>query len=112
MQLIEQTLRVARVPPGVAGVADVEVSSVDGFQGREKELILFSAVRSNAAKQLGFLTDFRRLNVALTRARRGLVVVGDPETLAADATWRAYLQWLEKRGCVVDGPLSELELPR
>ena len=82
------------------GAAAVEVSTVDGFQGREKELILLSTVRSNEQRALGFVADARRMNVAITRARRGLVVLGDAETLASDGTWRAYLQWLERRGCV------------
>jgi superfamily I DNA and/or RNA helicase len=78
----------------------LEIKSVDGYQGREKEVIIFSAVRSNAAGSVGFLDDWRRLNVAVTRARRGLVLFGDRSTLAADATWSAYLQWLDSEGCV------------
>mmetsp|Transcript_34747 Transcript_34747/g.115144 ORF Transcript_34747/g.115144 Transcript_34747/m.115144 type:complete len:177 (-) Transcript_34747:72-602(-) len=89
---------------------EVEVKSVDGFQGREKELIVFSAVRSNAKRQLGFVADHRRLNVALTRARRGLVIVGDEATLAADPTWRELLSFYRRRRCVV-GSADEL-LPR
>ena len=83
---------------------------MDGFQGREKELIVFSAVRSNAKRQLGFVADHRRLNVALTRARRGLVIVGDEATLAADPTWRELLSFYRRRRCVV-GSADEL-LPR
>lgn len=67
----------------------LEIDTVDGFQGREKEAIVFDTVRSNAGGELGFLTDQRRLNVALTRARRKLVIIGDSATLAHDRVWAA-----------------------
>lgn len=58
---------------------DVELGTVDGFQGREKEAVVLSLVRSNEKGEVGFLGEERRLNVAMTRARRGSVVVGDGE---------------------------------
>eukprot|EP00201_Polytomella_parva_P015800 CAMPEP_0175063766 /NCGR_PEP_ID=MMETSP0052_2-20121109/14946_1 /TAXON_ID=51329 ORGANISM="Polytomella parva, Strain SAG 63-3" /NCGR_SAMPLE_ID=MMETSP0052_2 /ASSEMBLY_ACC=CAM_ASM_000194 /LENGTH=244 /DNA_ID=CAMNT_0016330015 /DNA_START=75 /DNA_END=809 /DNA_ORIENTATION=- len=59
----------------------LEISTVDGFQGREKEAVVISAVRSNPEGVVGFLADARRMNVAVTRARRHVALVGDSETL-------------------------------
>ena len=69
------------------GEVRVRVSTVDGFQGREADVVVFSATRNNPSRRLGFVRDVRRLNVALTRARRGLVVVAAPCMLAADPVW-------------------------
>jgi superfamily I DNA and/or RNA helicase len=70
---------------------EVEVDTVDAFQGREKDVVLLSLVRSNGEQQLGFLKDLRRLNVALTRPRRHLFVVGDSATLSAHPTYGALV---------------------
>ena len=83
--------------------ATIEVNSVDGYQGRERDVIIFSAVRSNHHGNIGFLTDWRRLNVALTRAKSALLVVGDMDTLAeGDKYWGAFSKWCEGSGCLVD----------
>ncbi|KAI8470873.1 MAG: putative DNA helicase [Monoraphidium minutum] len=89
---------------GPGALAGLEVKTVDGFQGREKEVVVFSAVRSSASGGVGFLSDARRLNVAATRARRGLVVVGDAATLARDPTWRAWLAWARAKGVAPRAP--------
>jgi hypothetical protein len=81
----------------------IEVKSVDGYQGRERDVIIFSAVRSNRQGNLGFLTDWRRLNVALTRAKTALLVIGDLDTLEeGDKHWSAFAKWCKSAGCVVD----------
>lgn len=85
-----------------AHFAQVEVDSVDGFQGREKDIVLFSTVRSNLQGSIGFLSDRRRLNVAITRARRGLVIFGDGNTLANGSTdWAEFLKWCRKNRVVI-----------
>lgn len=82
------------------GFKGITVSSVDGFQGREKDVILFSAVRSNRERRLGFLKDWRRLNVALTRARRGVIVFGDGQVLSDDEHWKAWIDWTAQQGAM------------
>ena len=79
----------------------VEARTVDGFQGREKEVIILSLVRSNPTGRIGFLNDRRRLNVAITRARRKLVVIGDTRTLSSDRVYKDFLDWVEERGLLL-----------
>ena len=76
----------------------LEIKTVDGYQGREKEVIVLSAVRANDAGEIGFLKDRRRLNVAITRARRGLIVLGNPRTLRHDSNWSSWCDWASERG--------------
>lgn len=88
----------ARLLRELIGETPVEVDTVDGFQGREKEAILVSLVRSNPDGQLGFLSEHRRVNVALTRARRSLFVVGDGATLSSDPFYAGLLSYAERVG--------------
>jgi superfamily I DNA and/or RNA helicase len=74
---------------------DLEIDTVDGFQGREKEAVLISCVRSNSTGEIGFLADTRRMNVALTRARRKLIVVGDSATLGGNTFYAELLSYFE-----------------
>jgi ATP-dependent RNA/DNA helicase IGHMBP2 len=76
----------------------LEVDTVDGFQGREKEAVIVTLVRSNERGEIGFLADTRRTNVALTRARRCLIVVGDSATLGADQFYGSMLEYFESIG--------------
>lgn len=82
----------------LADVEAVEVDTVDAFQGREKDAVLVSLVRSNAEQALGFLTDLRRMNVAITRPRRHLFVVGDSATLAGHSFYAAFQDEAQAHG--------------
>jgi hypothetical protein len=79
-------------------VPGLEIDSVDGFQGREKEAIVISLVRSNRTGEIGFLEDIRRMNVALTRARRSLTVIGDSATLSVHPFYAELLRYFESLG--------------
>ena len=79
-------------------VAGLEIDTVDGFQGREKEAVIISLVRSNAKGEIGFLADTRRMNVALTRARRKLIVIGDSATIGGHPFYSRLLTHFERHG--------------
>lgn len=76
----------------------VQVNTIDGFQGQEKDIIYISLVRSNANGQIGFLSDIRRMNVALTRARKKLVVIGDSSTIGQHSFYKGFLDYVESVG--------------
>lgn len=90
--------QVRRLRELLRDVPGLEIDSVDGFQGREKEAIVFSLVRSNTEGDIGFLGDTRRTNVALTRARRSLIVIGDSATLAHHPFYQKLLEYFEAIG--------------
>lgn len=114
LKLLEQLLeakmdprQIALLTPYVAQVKllkslckipGVEIGSVDGFQGREKEATIVSLVRSNTDAEVGFLSDTRRMNVALTRARRLLIVVGDSATIGQHPFYSKFLDYADENG--------------
>ena len=74
------------------------ISTIDSFQGQEKETIIVSLVRSNDDGDIGFLKDYRRMNVAITRAKEQLFVIGDSATIGADKFYNEFLSYVEKHG--------------
>lgn len=73
---------------------NITINTVDGFQGQEREIILYSAVRANKYQDVGFLDDERRFNVTMTRAKRLLVVVGNRKTLEANKLWQKWIDFI------------------
>jgi ATP-dependent RNA/DNA helicase IGHMBP2 len=87
--LIEADEELLKIP------AKIVVKTVDGFQGQERDIIYISLVRSNENKEIGFLNDTRRMNVALTRAKKRLVVIGDSSTLANHPFYKSFIDYAE-----------------
>jgi regulator of nonsense transcripts 1 len=96
----QKELLMSKFPNSLSGTP--EIASVDGFQGREKDFIVLSTVR---AEEIGFLREYRRLNVAMTRAKYGLVICGNVHTMLAskDPTWVALLMHLHAKSAVFTG---------
>lgn len=76
----------------------VVVNTIDSFQGQERDIIYISLVRSNAEGVIGFLKDYRRMNVAMTRARKKLIIIGDSATLGGDAFYSKFLEYVDSIG--------------
>lgn len=82
---------------GVESNKLVDINTVDGFQGREKDVAIFSCVRANKDRGIGFVSDFRRMNVGITRARCSVLVVGSASTLRGDGHWKNLIESAEQR---------------
>lgn len=76
----------------------VDINTIDAFQGQERDLIFISLVRSNEKAEIGFLSDYRRMNVAMTRARKQLIVIGDSATIGGDRFYGDFLEYVEQKG--------------
>ena len=85
-------------------LGNVSVRTVDGFQGQERDVIVFSAVRCNEHGFIGFLNDDKRMNVLLTRARRGMIVIGNKKTLEHCELWKAWINWVDENKLARDCP--------
>ncbi|ADM11562.1 putative DNA helicase [Encephalitozoon intestinalis ATCC 50506] len=83
-------------------MVDVEVSTVDGFQGQERDYIIITLVRCNDRDEFGFLDNEKRLNVALTRCKKGLVVIGDSRTFRRSSTFQMLFKFLRNNSLCLD----------
>ena len=89
---------------------NLRIESVDGFQGMEKKYIIISAVRSNEEGNIGFLTSKKRLNVALTRAKKGLIILGNSKCLSKRAgLWRDLIDFYYSKKLIVKGHISDFD---
>lgn len=79
----------------------ITVHTVDGFQGQERDVIMISLVRANTQGQIGFLNDLRRMNVAITRARMKLIILGDASTLTQHKFYRELYNYIKQQGEVI-----------
>ena len=73
----------------------ISVNTVDGFQDQERDVIVISMVRSNDEGQIGFLRDLRRMNVAITRARMKLIILGDASTMTRHPFYKRLYDYIE-----------------
>jgi regulator of nonsense transcripts 1 len=95
-------------PLGAAQYEPIEIASVDAFQGREKDYIIISCVRSSETGGIGFLADPRRLNVGITRARLGLIIIGNARVLCKNILWSAMILHFRENESLVEGSLNNL----
>jgi predicted DNA helicase len=104
VRMIRRLLKMQRFYRRLRG--QITVRTVDGFQGQERDVIVISMVRDNEKGEIGFLGDLRRMNVAITRARMKLIVIGNSETLSRHKFYKALFEHFQKRGQVIELPLE------
>jgi ATP-dependent RNA/DNA helicase IGHMBP2 len=95
---VKHLKEIIRANEFVDNIAIIDINTIDSFQGQERDIIYISLVRSNEKGEIGFLSDYRRMNVALTRARKKLIVIGDSATLGNIPFYNRFLQYIEKNG--------------
>jgi regulator of nonsense transcripts 1 len=101
-QIIHHLQKYGSLAPAV--YKDIEIASIDSFQGREKDYIVLSCVRSSETSGIGFLADYRRLNVTITRSRYGLIILGNAKVLSKDPIWNNMLMHYKEHRVLVEGP--------
>ena len=90
-------------------ISEVEILSVDASQGKEQEYVILSCVRANVKLGVGFLDEYRRLNVSMTRAKRGLIVCGQIDTLLRSYLWSKLLYFYGSKDLIFTGKLERLK---
>ena len=92
-------------------IDSILISSVDSFQGKEKDFIIFTTVRANKERDSGFLSNTgseRRLNVSITRAKYGMIIIGNADTFSAEPNWVDLMNSYVGNGCFVEGTIEKL----
>lgn len=94
------------------GKVDVNINTVDGYQGKEMDIVIISTVRSNDYGTIGFLSDYRRMNVAITRAKFGLYIIGNVFTLSTNNNWNQLIQYAEDLNVLwtISSPNTKLDI--
>ena len=84
----------------------ITIGTVDGFQGQERDVIIISLVRDNTEGNIGFLRDLRRMNVAMTRARMKLIIVGNSQTLSRHKFYRSLIEHIKEKGDFIEAAVD------
>lgn len=95
---LDALLRDDPVLSEILSAGAITINTIDGFQGQERDIIYLSLVRSNAKNEIGFLQDYRRMNVAMTRARMALVIIGDSSTIGQNKFYQELMDYCAEHG--------------